>query len=416
MSSFMDRIRQPVYVSPSGKTYNLQFDDVERTGSKKASVHELPQQNYALVKDLGNNAKKYPMSVYFTGKNYDQEADDFEAALSETGKGTLKHPRYGDIEVLPLTWTQTEKFVDGLGRADFKIDFIHAPASAKYPLTAVATSSAISAQVSTAVNASALSQAAAFVTGAAADIARLKANIQAAVGAVTGAFAQVMAISEEIQSEVNATISFIEDNIDALVQAPAELFASLNRLAALPANIVTGITSKVTCYKEMIENIVDQTVESYAQASTGVQNLLGYFGGVAVASTIGGSAGSENTSGGLKSRSDAVYAAELLDEMTQTVTAYLAAVESQITDYQADPDTVAALIDSLSIARASLLARSYDLKIERKIKLTSDRTPIDLCYELYGDISQIEDFISQNQLAGDDIILIPSGHEVVYYA
>jgi hypothetical protein len=55
------------------------------------------------------------------------------------------------------------------------------------------------------------------------------------------------------------------------------------------------------------------------------------------------------------------------------------------------------------------------LKIERRFTIDRYRSPIDVCLSEYGDISYLDLFISSNKLHGNDILLIPSGREVVIY-
>jgi hypothetical protein len=64
-----------------------------------------------------------------------------------------------------------------------------------------------------------------------------------------------------------------------------------------------------------------------------------------------------------------------------------------------------------------LVSKSFDALTEMRKPLESDRTPYDLCFELYGTaINDVLDvFIESNDLAGDEIFLIPKGREIVWY-
>ncbi len=99
--SHFDRLSELLYTSPSGKEFRPLWDDLERSGGKKAAVHELVGLNVASVQDLGNSAKKYPLSLYFTGENYDLTADGFYKALEEKGRSVLSHPRWGNLTSSP---------------------------------------------------------------------------------------------------------------------------------------------------------------------------------------------------------------------------------------------------------------------------------------------------------------------------
>lgn len=411
MSDYLDRIREPVYISPSGATFTLQFDDVERSGGKKAAIHELPQQDVADVQDLGNQAEKYPMSVYFTGADYDTQSDALWKALSERGTGTLQHPRYGNIPVLPLTWSCVEKLVDNLGKADFKIDFIRVQTTFVSPVTAVAAAESVASATSSAVDNSVTESASEFVPENAADVAALTQQLNTWVDDYNAAFKSVTAISETIQAEVNKAVSEFNANIDDLIAAPQELFLSMSNLAKMPAQVVTNIVDKVDAYREQITNLALSVPESYTQALTACEALFYAFAGASVATTIGT----------IATRGDAVAIADSIADISTLVQQAIENNEAAISGFRANPETLAALVDAAATARTSILEKSYSLKSERRVTMASERTPLDLIAEFYGDAltdidTVLDDFIRTNCLCGDEILLIPAGREVVYYA
>jgi prophage DNA circulation protein len=124
--SYIDRLRTLKYTSPKGTSFNLQFDDLSRNGTRKIAVSESPDKDLPSIQDLGLAAEKYPVEVYISGADYDKEADRFFNALREKGVAELAHPRWGNMQVIPLSFSQVEKFVDGARRAVFTIEFVRA--------------------------------------------------------------------------------------------------------------------------------------------------------------------------------------------------------------------------------------------------------------------------------------------------
>jgi prophage DNA circulation protein len=122
--SYIDRIERLTYQSPKRKTFDLEFDDLARNIQRKTAINEFPYQNIANVQDLGMGNLKIPIRCYISGNDYDLEADRFFKALNEQGSGILDHPRWGSIDVIPINITQSESFIDGLGRAIFEIEFV----------------------------------------------------------------------------------------------------------------------------------------------------------------------------------------------------------------------------------------------------------------------------------------------------
>jgi prophage DNA circulation protein len=404
--SYEDRLRAAKYRAPSGAIFELQFDEVERAGGKKAAVHEFPQQNTASVQDLGNVAEKFPMSVYFTGPDYDTQADAFWAALAERGAGSLQHPRFGDVSVLPLSWTQSESMVDELGRAEFKVEFLRVQTATVFPLTTQAAAGAVGSAVDDAVAKSDAVAAAGFDPASAADKAGVKANTLSWLDQYQKGFAAVLAVSEDVQTEANRVVRTVTSTIDDLLDDPAALFASLSNLAELPASIATSVVGKLDSYREQIVSIALMIPETYAQAVSATQALLSAFGWSAAASTVGE----------IETREEAVAAADAVADISDAVTVALEGIEAAVPDFRGTPDGLAELVNAASTARASLLERAFSLRAEHWVTLATERTPLDLVAEFYGgSIDSLDEFIRTNALQGDEILLIPAGRAVVYY-
>jgi len=145
--SYADRLRILKYTSPNGTIFTLQFDDLSRNGTRKISVSEAPDKDLPSIQDLGLAAEKYPVDVYISGADYDKQADRFFNALREKGPAQLSHPRWGDMQVIPLSFSQVEKFVDGARRAVFSIDFVRA-SEETFPVVATADSADIEDSIS----------------------------------------------------------------------------------------------------------------------------------------------------------------------------------------------------------------------------------------------------------------------------
>ena len=88
-----DRIGPAAYTAPSGDQVVFEFEDVQKTIRKKTNVIEFVGANVSYVQESGTAGRSYPLTVYFSGPNYDVEADRFENLLVEDGVGVLDHPR-----------------------------------------------------------------------------------------------------------------------------------------------------------------------------------------------------------------------------------------------------------------------------------------------------------------------------------
>jgi prophage DNA circulation protein len=409
--AFDTEIREAKYTSPSGASFVLQFDKLDRAGGKKAAIHEGPQQNAPDVQDLGNSAEKYPMSVYFTGEESQNEADDLWAALSETGQGTLAHPRWGNIPVLPLSWTQAENKVEGLGRVDFTIDFLRCSADSPYPTTNAQTAETVNADTETAMDAGDAASAADYMTEDAADTASIAEEVTRTTKKSDTIFGKLVALSETLQASFVALNKKILATVNDLVGDEMALFNATRQMVMTGSKVATKTIVKVAAYRQWAETVIEFVPETIAQAALYAQNMYVALGGTIEASV----------SGEVASRNEAVLIADELEETGALIFAAIEAVETAIPEFRADPETVAALADSLATSRELALERAYSLKSERRVVIATDRTPLDVLAEFYGDgIDDLDDaldeFIKTNMLQGNERIVIPAGREVVYYA
>ena len=73
--------------------------------------------------------------------------------------------------------------------------------------------------------------------------------------------------------------------------------------------------------------------------------------------------------------------------------------------------------DAMALTTGFLVDLSFSLVQERRVVLGRARTMVDRVGELYGSVDdQLDFFINTNDLSGDEIIEIPAGRTVVYYA
>jgi prophage DNA circulation protein len=399
--SFLDRLRELRYISPSGVEHKPLFDETQRTGGKKAPVHELPQRDVADVQDLGNQAEHFSMMLYFVGPDYDTAADAFYAALREKGIAILKHPRWGDREVLPLTHSQTEKFVDDIRCARFQVDFVEAPSGRAISVTTVTPAAIQSAAASiSSTIAEKVSQG--MVAGDAIQKAKMKGSV---MDQLSGAMDQLKAMTaavDDVRTQIVAAGNEVERNIDTLVDTPLELAESVIAILRMPAQIETSIIAKVRGYGEHIAETIASLVDLVpCQDAASAVDLMGST--VALAEST--------TAGTFLSRSEAIDA---YNSMTDSASVAFPAIEG-LTDSVQYLEILSLLRQLIADAQARLLEESYSLPTERRMVLAGDSNPISLAFQLYGDPERYNDVINENHLSSPQIFVIPRGTEIRWY-
>ena len=63
-----------------------------------------------------------------------------------------------------------------------------------------------------------------------------------------------------------------------------------------------------------------------------------------------------------------------------------------------------------------LLSQFFNLKTEKRFTLKNKRSPLEITVTEYGTLDDYDLFIESNELAGDEILILPAGKEIVIYA
>ena len=135
----------------------------------------------------------------------------------------------------------------------------------------------------------------------------------------------------------------------------------------------------------------------------------------------GASAYSEDTgdttsAGGFTSRADVLETAAQIAEIFDNYSAY---VDSQAKKnaYIDTGDTYEKLLNVVVYSLKTLEEAAFNLPVTRIIALDRDRQLFELLAELYGKdgFNRQDQFINDNKLTADEIVLLPMGREVRYY-
>jgi len=405
-----DRLRTLAYTPPDeSEIFEPYFDGLSRSGGKKAPVTEFPGQDEASVQDLGNEITSLPIRCYFSGPEYDKVADRFWISLSQYGYGTLSHPRWGNFIVLPSTRQQTEEFVDGVGRAVFRVDFIRISDTAQeYPRSRAAADDQVTADV----DAVAESQASEFdgtELTEPREQAALKDQVLGTMDEMSESFRDAAAQVDGLTQQIESQIQEIESAIDNLVTAPADLFDSLLSLYRLPARTAARVEDKLDGYRSLYEGLA----QGFADTTQRYGELFGLVASSQVSAATAAAAES-TVEGSLPTRGSASRAVDKLTQLDSDATALMTDLEGNggfVAPYsvQADVSRV------VSRAAGSLVDRALSLPTERVKLLDQDYTPASLTWELWGDVDKLDLLINYNDLSGDELFLIPAGREVRWY-
>ena len=414
MSSFLDRLNTARYISPSGQIILFDFEVLTRTNEKKVTVQELPFQDSGVIKPQGNTVVRHPITAYIYGKDYDLVADRFFKALRESGVGTLNHPRWGEIKVIPLTYTQREKFVNDIRYAEFTIDFVEYTEK-NSPLSKQEQKSKFLNKLDSFKKAVSLD----FLNRL--DLRSLLEQttaMKAFRGLLDGLESGLSSINQ-LKSEVKNQYDTILRNINrvnGLIEDAESTIDSIVSLSFLGIESGDSIGNSFNDY-QMTQSYYQSTFipnASREHLPTALQTEV--FAGCTI-----GALSAIVTDYEFNNKPEAITALNSLQEAFESFIVYqeslqdIFSIEGIENSYIMGNDTMVYLNELVSIGYSYILNQLYDLKVEQKIILDKEIDPISLAKELYGTIERLDDLIDDNKLSEYELFLLPIGKEIKIY-
>lgn len=414
-----NRLQEAAYTSPGGTRTVLTYEDVRYTQEKKTTAFEFPDVDGTYVQDNGNTGRRYPMRVFFWGADYDQAADAFAETLLERGTGVLEHPIYGTVDVVPFGGIgRRDDLKTAAGQAVFELTF-WATTGLVFPTVQVDPAAAVGAAVGEFNDAAA----AAFEGGVSLDGAVEQTTFASSynnlLDAAKGGLEAIASTSAEVQAQFDAVSDSINRGIDILIGQPLTLAFQTSILLQAPARAAAAIEARLDAYGNLADQITGQGPVQPIQgpaAATDTERPNEFQTQDLYASTYVTGSILSTINATFETRGDAIAAAEVLLNQIDAVT-----------DWRDESFRALGLVDTGSayqklqeaaaIAAGFLIEISFDLRQERTLVLERDRTIIDLCAELYGEVDEKLDFlINTNNLSGSEILEVPKGRRIVYYA
>jgi len=406
--SWLDRIKEAAYTSPSGVRATFDYENVSRSFDKKTSAFEFPDANGTFVQDLGSSGRRYPLIIFFWGDNYDLEANVFEALLGEIGVGKLEHPIYGTVDVVPFgTIKRRDDLKTAANQAIIEVTFFDT-IGLVYPSSQTDPSSAVITAVDE------YNTALAEELGDVADLTgpTEKSAFGKLLDSVKGGLRDIADAQEDVNKQFNAIYDSIDQSIDILVSQPLTLALQTAQLIQSPARALTSIQARLDAYGNLLNSIItgDKAVSTPTNGGNNEFRTKDLYASTYTTGSILSSVNNE-----FETKSEAISAAEFILNQFQELQAWrddnlvsLSVIDTGGSYQQ--------LQEAIALTAGFLVQISFSLKQEVILVLDRDRTMIDLVAELYGSIDdELDFFINSNNLTGSEILELPKGREIVYY-
>lgn len=402
----IERIRELKYTSPGGSVFTLLYDEVERSGSKKLSIHDLPQQDRAIVQELGESPAPFSIAGYFIGADSDSTGDLLALSLTEKGSGLLQHPRWGDIECIPMTWAQKESMTDGIGRVDFQIQFFPFKSTeASTGLTSTESKSDKVAQITEwAVITAVKDFVSSIETATATALSSSKVYVQNIVDKFANEMRKYVSADPSLSADFEKAIVDFNNNSDLIFSNPQEFIENVHIILQQPWASSSYVIEKIQSYVNIVNEAIATAGNTWNETVTACQILFGLSAG----------ASESSTDGVLENRPDAVEIESNLDTIQESINTCISNASNSV-GYVFDYEAISGINDSLTTSRRYILDNIYNLKSEIIVTVKNEIPPIKLCWIYYKDISKLPKFILDNKLIGEEILLLPIGRKVVFY-
>jgi prophage DNA circulation protein len=112
----------------------FKVDTGARAAGRRGVTFEYPKRDIPSDEDMGRRARRWAVSGYVIGPDYDLTANDLEDALNTEGPGPIVHPTMGEMMVRCETYTRSERKDQG-GMATFEMTFVEVGDSAALLVT-----------------------------------------------------------------------------------------------------------------------------------------------------------------------------------------------------------------------------------------------------------------------------------------
>jgi hypothetical protein len=417
---YQGRLQEAAYTSPSGVRSTFLYEAVSRRARRRERIFEFADIDGHYVQQNGVGGRSYPLRCYFTNDDHDLLATYFEASLYEGGVGRLEHPLYGTFEVVPVgDISRRNELVRSANESLVEVTFSTTLASI-YPVVLGQGVNELLASVD------GFNLAAATQFSNSADLSSqiqqsvAKSTFGSLLGDIAGALSDISNVTAEARRDFDQQFRALNDGLDILVGQPLQLAQQMIALIQAPAEAQGAIAARLDAYGQLAERIFARytDVDDGATLPDARSKLVNDFWSadiVAAGAVSGSLLSSANTT--LTSKPHALAAAASAQAQLDALFAWREArIESLgVID---TGETHQGIQNAGADGVGYLVQQSLSLLPERRVTLTSARTIVDLCSELYGSVEDavLQRMIDENELTGSEILELPRGREIVYYA
>jgi hypothetical protein len=418
--SWQNEVRDEIeFISPYGSFFDAYWRRNPRSREKKLGIFNIPKFDGDIVQDMGVKSNLYPLTIFFEGPFHHFFANRFMEALKEPGQWQVTHPVEGALILQPIKFQESVDSVEE-NVTEIQTEWIE-PANIERLITPdELISSILSAVLVIAEDATTL-------------LAQLRADAYALVNATVNVMNSIGGFMDNTIQELTATSALLFESYQVARAAfnsalaaygigsePDDMAAALTDMATIPTEVSTSFSERYEYYDTLSEDI--NTLVPAASTREDFNTVVG----VEFGTTLSLLAVAQITATSeFNSRSETISAAENLISILSSSINAIEAIQDNFTDldierqYYSNTATYTSLINTYTLCLQYLIQQTYNLRVEKVIKLQKNRSPLEITVTEYGSLGQNDEnydlFLSSNELTSNEILLLNAGREVVVY-
>ena len=394
--------------------------------SRSSSTKRVGDSNDTFT-DLGSGGRDISLDWYFIGEKHYIEADAFRKALCQVGKSKLQLAYGEEFTVNVLNFELKNSLVQRINSTVITVNW-HETSPTTYPKSEASKQKEIKNLVTSAKeNIASTVEATANAITSPTRLATFTANFQAALNKVSAALdtannITLNSIMTDILGQNVMSNSFtITSQLGIVFSKAAMLVNKVNNITSNGFNLPTGYTSLFGGWQSLVSSLKTTSLQSTVTPNYTPEQIDELKLNDSIASSAIISVAESLLNIDFETRSEAVEAAKNLVALNDDWMNFVDEQSERISDLGDAYIRDGNISDIVSASANEILERSYKLKVEQKIILSEDKTPIELAYKYYNDDFRndpdgtLEYLIRTNKFTDDNFFIIPRGTEVKIY-
>lgn len=422
--TWADRISQTIeFTSPTGKAFSAYWIANPRSKEKELGIFKLPKVKGVVVQDLEIAGSIYPLTIYFEGEDHDRDANKFWKACDEAGAWSVNHPTKGSLTLQLMGITEHIDPVTSGNITAFETEWIE-PINKKTVMSSAQLQRKLKTLSENANDATQDQFGKNVIVGVASGRSIIRSMVDKVRGIVSDTLSGLDTYDGYLGRRMGSIIRAISHSLaDATLDVDV-ISGQTRNLIQLPSMADATLSTKLSKYSRLISSVKVLKPETTMLESKNKALCQELFMSLAIVGMCKSVAATHPND--VKTSIEAIDKAEFISKaFVETVTVLDGnqdLFKEKVIDFQyfSQTESFSSIYTLVETSVAYLVSSAFSLKKEKRFTLQKPRAPIEIVISEYGNLGSndelLDQFISNNALYGDEILILPAGREVLVYA